>query len=165
MGCYLVLTRPPEYAKAHSLPYFQHSAPWPVHLPAKHNPPSPTMFLKDWSWKSHNIWSHSAGTHQREADMEGLTAGHYGLLLLQRAKCESLARLERKFYTSKSWFSRYILLLLMLLTPEHCCSITISIITVWALLNPCCSLEVFHQNTLWSCGSAEWNTELHSLTA
>lgn len=67
--------------------------------------------------------------------MEGLTA--------------SLAFLERKFYTSKSWFSSYILLLLILVTPEQCCSITISISTVWALLNSCCSLEVFHQNDQW----------------
>lgn len=59
------------------------------------------------------------------------------------------AWLALKFYISKSWFSSYILLLLMLLTPEQCCSITISIITVWALVNPCFSLEVFHQNYQW----------------
>lgn len=56
----------------------------------------------------------------------------------------------------------------MLVTPEQCCSITISIITVWALLNPCCIRSIPSElpvTPCGACGNAEWNTELHSLTA
>lgn len=118
--------------------------------------------------KIHSIWLSSAGTHQREPDVEGLTAGRYGLLALRSAKCKSLANFERKFCTCKSWFSNYdILLLLMLLTPAKRGSITVNMITVWAFLNPCHSLKVLLKITSgtlqrpWKCRMKHWATFIY----
>ena len=122
--------------------------PWPVHFPAKKK--SLLCIRLKFKRFTVSIWLSAAGTPQREPDVEGLTAGRYGLLAHRRAKCESLASLERKFCAGKSWFSNYnILLLLMLLTSEQHCSITVNMITVWAFLNPCCSLKVLLQNYQW----------------
>lgn len=116
---------------------------WLAYFPVKKIP----SLCKIEVEKFHSIWLSSAGTHQREPDVEGLTAGRYGWLAHRSAKCQRLASLEKKFCTGKSWFSNYdILLLLMLLTPEKRCSITVNTTTVWAFLNPCCSLKVVLQN-------------------
>ena len=93
------------------------------------------------------MWLSCAGTDQRERGVVGLTAGRCGLRAHRSARRQRLAGLKRKPCTSKSCFSNYdMFLLLTSLTPEQRCSITVNTITVWAFLNPCCSLKALLQN-------------------
>lgn len=115
---------------------------WPVHLPAKTPPCFYKIEVESLTVSVHILLGHIKGRLRWKGWQQGTTA----CWLSREPKVRAWLTLKGSFTQVKADFSSYILLILMLLTPEQCYSITMSTITAWALQIPCCSLKVFHQN-------------------
>lgn len=151
-----VLTRPPAYAR-HSSYLIYTVLPWPIYLPVKKKYLVCIRSKLKGSWYLITFsWDTSVGT-----GCKGWRQGAPACQLT-RAPNDSLATPESRFSPGKSWCYN-ILLLLMLLTPEPCCSTTVSTVTVQVFLNSYCSLKVLLPAELpvapcSTLGSAEWQT-------